>query len=56
MQEKFISKFNKFIEKFDCCLTLSTTSCAPLRNEIERKDPSLLFTLLIFLQSIYHMD
>ena len=45
MQEKFIKEFDRFISKFDCCLTLSTTSSAPLRNEKEKNDPSLLFTL-----------
>ena len=44
-QEKIIHSMDSFFEKYDVIISLSTAGEAPLRNESERPDPSLIWTL-----------
>ena len=41
-----IQNINHQIKDYDAILTISTASSAPLRNEVEKNDPSLAFTYL----------
>lgn len=41
-----IQIINHQIKEYDAILTISTATSAPLRNEVERNDPSLAFTYL----------
>lgn len=44
-QEKLIHLMDGFFEKYDVLISLSTAGEAPLREETERPDPSLIWTL-----------
>ena len=41
-----IKDLNLQIKDYDAILTIGTASSAPLRNEVEKNDPSLAFTYL----------
>ncbi|HMQ67457.1 MAG TPA: amidase [Ignavibacteria bacterium] len=44
-QERIIHSMDSFFGKYDIIISLSTAGEAPLRNESERPDPSLIWTL-----------
>ena len=44
-QEKIVSAMDNFFEEYDIVVSLSTAGEAPDRNETERPDPSLIWTL-----------
>lgn len=44
-QETLIHVMEKFFEKYDAVISLSTAGEAPLREDVERPDPSLMWTL-----------
>ncbi|MDQ3194779.1 MAG: amidase, partial [Bacteroidota bacterium] len=44
-QEALIHTMEKFFEKYDVIISLSTAGEAPLRDDVERPDPSLMWTL-----------
>lgn len=44
-QEKVINSMDEFLKNYDMIISLSTAGEAPLREEVERPDPSLIWTL-----------
>jgi len=44
-QEKMAHSMEEFFNNFDIVISLSTSGEAPLRNEIERPDPALMWTM-----------
>ena len=44
-QENISHEMDKFFENFDVLISLSTAGDAPLREETEKPDPSLIWTL-----------
>lgn len=44
-QEELIQSMDRFFQDYDVILSLSTAGEAPLRNEMERPDPALMWTL-----------
>lgn len=44
-QEKITHAMDKFFENYDVLISLSTAGVAPLREETEKPDPSLIWTL-----------
>jgi Asp-tRNA(Asn)/Glu-tRNA(Gln) amidotransferase A subunit family amidase len=44
-QENLIHEMDKFFEDYDIVISLSTAGEAPLREETEKPDPSLIWTL-----------
>lgn len=45
-QDTMYRKMDDFMSQYDVMITVSTSSIAPKRGEIEKKDPSLIWTLL----------
>lgn len=46
VQDEMCKKMDDFMLDYDAVLSMSTASVAPFRHEIEKKDPSLIWTLL----------
>lgn len=44
-QDELIHLMDRFLQDYDVMISLSTAGEAPLRNEIERPDPALMWTL-----------
>jgi Asp-tRNA(Asn)/Glu-tRNA(Gln) amidotransferase A subunit family amidase len=45
MQQKMARTMDEFFKKYDALISLSTAGEAPLRNETERPDPALIWTM-----------
>jgi len=45
IQDALIDKIDRVMSEYDACICLSTSGVAPLRNVMEKRDPSLIWTL-----------
>lgn len=45
-QDNMCIKMDEFMKEYDAIISISASSVAPKRNEIEKRDPSLIWTLL----------
>ncbi|WP_338847003.1 amidase [Massilia sp. W12] len=45
LQEQMAAEMDAFLSGYDALLSLSTSACAPLRDEDEKPDPALIWTM-----------